>query len=246
MFILFSLLILTGCSDKEEKNTIFVYVGANLKEPISELANAYEQETGIEVELTFNNSGTLLNQIAMMKKGDIFIPGGYPFIELADEKGLIDEIKGPIAYHVPVIITPKDNPMEIHSIEDLSKDGVELLIPEPDATAIGKLAYKVFDKTSVSTEIKDNISATLETPIKVLNLIKMGQGNAGIVEYSNTYKEKDYIEVIEIDTNINEIENIMITSLIYTKDNELTNDFLTYIEDNGAEVFLKYGFKTQR
>ena len=251
------LLLVAGCSNQEsaeqeqpqqqeeqqqEQKTLFAYVGANLKEPVTELANAYEQETGVKVELTFQNSGALLNQLETAQKGDIYLPGGMPFVEQAKQKGFIDQVVGPIAFHTPIIIAPKDNPAQIASVEDLAKPGVKLVMPDKEATAIGKTVTKVFDKTGKKAEIESNLAASLESPAKVMAAIKMGQGNAGIVEYSNASKEKDNISVIEIDPQINIIDEIPITSLVFANDKELANDFLMFVKENGPAAFEKHGF----
>ena len=242
--------LLGGCGKEAthkqaEPKTLFAYVGANLKNPVSELAANYEEKTGVKVELTFNNSGALMNQIEIMKKGDIFMPGGMPFVEKAKQKGIVDQVMGPIAYHTPVIITPKGNPEGLTGIESLAKEGVKLVIPDKDATAIGRTAVKIFRKTGKSAEIEKNIIANLESPAKVLAAIAMGQGNAGIVEYSNTFKDKEKIEVILIDLKINEVEQIPITSLVNSTNKKLAADFMRYVQENGPAVFEKYGFKTK-
>lgn len=159
LIIVFCIGIL-GCSKEQniqtsaQAKTLTAYVGANLKDPISELASSYEQKTGVKVELNFNNSGTLLNQIETTKKGDIYIPGGMAAIDQGKQKGLIDQVAGPIAYTTPVIITPKGNPAQISSVEDLAKQNVKLIIPDKDATAIGKSAYIVFNKIGKTKEIE--------------------------------------------------------------------------------------------
>lgn len=71
----------------------------------------------------------------------------------------------------------------------------------------------------------------------------MGQGNAGIVEFSNTQKDKDRIDIIEIDPKVNAIDQVPVASLVYTTNKDLANDFLKYLQENGPEVFEKYGFK---
>lgn len=251
LLLSFSLLIVGGCSsqkavEQQQPRTLFAYVGANLKDPVTELATAYEQKTGVKVELTFNNSGTLLNQVETTKKGDIYMPGGMPFVEQARQKGFIDQVMGPIAYHTPIIVTPKDNPAKIGSVEDLAKPGVKLVMPDKNATAIGKSAAKVFDKIGKTAEIDKNVAASLESPAKVLAAIQMGQGNAGIVEYSNTAKDKDKILVIEIDPKVNVIDEIPIASLVYASDKQLAGDFMKYVLENGPAVFEKYGFKIKK
>ncbi len=251
-----SLLFVGGCANTgegpneetmdETNDVLFAYVGANLKEPFTELAENYAEQTGIKVEITFNNAGALLNQFEAAQKGDIYVPGGMSFANKAQEKGFVDKIVGPIAYHTPVIVVPKDNPANITSIYDLANPEVDLLVPDLEATAIGKTVNKVFDNTKKAEEIKENIIATLESPPKVMAAIKMGQANAGVVEYSNTLKDRDSIDTIEIDPKVNEIDEIPIVLLTCSTNKRQAQDFLNYVEEKGSQAFEKYGFKVPK
>lgn len=257
IFVLFVALLagLAGCSGlssggegKEEgaetEQVLFAYVGANLKDPVTALADAYEAETGVKMELTFQNAGALLNQIETMKKGDIYIPGGMAFANKGLEEGHIEKIVGPIAYHTPVIIVPEDNPAGITSVLDLANPGVELVIPDQEATAIGKIASKIFENTGLRSEIEKNLIATLESPAKVLAVISMGEGNAGIVEYSNAANNDEGLKIIEIEAAFNEVDEIPIAFLTYSENSALAEDFMEYVQLNGPSVFETYGFKT--
>lgn len=222
---------------------LFAYVGANLKEPVTELAAAFEAETGTRVELTFQNAGSLLNQIETTRRGDIYIPGGLHFAERAREQGHAEEIIAPLAYHTPVIVTPKDNPARIASVADLARPGVEVLVPDPRATAIGRAAGEVFARAGLQREIENNISATLESPARVLAAVAMGQGSAGIVEYSNTGPYRDELTVIEIDPALNVVDQIPVVSLVYARDPDLAAGFMRFAAENGPAVFEDHGFK---
>lgn len=251
-----SLLFVGGCASKMEEasqetmgetdDILFAYVGANLKEPFTELAENYAEQTGIKVEITFNNAGALLNQFEAVRKGDIYVPGGMFFANKAQEKGFVDKMLGPIAYHTPVIVVPKDNPANIDSIYDLADPGVDLLVPDLEATAIGKTVNKIFNNTEKADEIKGNVIATLESPPKVMAAIKMGQGNAGVVEYSNTLKDRDTVTIIEIEPGVNEIDEIPVILLTSSNNKGQAQDFLNYLEEKGSQTFEKYGFKVPK
>lgn len=228
---------------EQGKTSLFAYVGANLKDPVSELAQAYEQKTGVKVELTFNNAGALLNQLETMKKGDIYMPGGMPFIEAAQKKGHIDQVVGPVAYHTPVIITPKGNPAQISNVQDLSRPGLKLVIPDKEATAIGKIVFKTFDKLGIAESIEKNAPTYVESPAKVVAAILLGQGDAGIVEYSNTYKNLEKLDVVEIDPAVNIVDQIPCATLNYSNQKDQAKDFLEFMIKEGPAVFEKYGFK---
>jgi len=244
-----------GCSAKKEAPkaetpkaavSLYAYVGANLKDPVTELAQKFEQQTGVKVEMNFNNSGALLNQLETTKKGDIYLPGTVSFVEKAKEAGYIENTAGPLAYTTPVIITPKGNPAKITKIEDLAKAGVKLVIPDKEATAIGKTAFKIFKKLGIDAKVEKNILASMETPAKVVAAITMGQGNAGIVEISNTVKAKEKIEVVEIDPKINISEGIPVATLNCSANKEQAAAFMNFAAKEGPAVFAKYGFKTKQ
>lgn len=250
--ILFSLC--TGCgntSSSEKKvvtpetapKSLFAYVGAGLKEPVTEIAQIYEQKTGVKIELTFNNSGMLLNQLETMKKGDIYMPGGMPYVKKAQQKGHVEEMVGPIAIHTPVIVTPKGNPGHISKVQDLAEPGVKLVMPEKDSTALGKATFRMFDKLGIAQQVEKNVLTNVETAPKVPTTIIMGQGNAGITEYSNYAKHKDKLEIIEIDPAVNEVEEIPCAMITYSDQKDQTRDFLEFIKVEGPAIFKKYGFK---
>ena len=230
---------------QEAKQNLFAYVGAGLKEPVSEIAQLYEQKTGVKVELTFNNSGVLFNQLDTMKKGDIYMPGGMDPINKAKQKGYIEEMVGPIAIHTPVIITPKGNPAHITKVQDLTKPGVELIMPDKIATPLGKSAFKTFDKLGISKEVEKNVLTFVETAPKVTTTLTMGQGNAGITEYSDYTKNKEKLDLIEIDPAVNVVEEIPCTLLSFSNQKKEAKDFLKFMKEEGPAVFAKHGFKVK-
>ncbi|AGK99868.1 molybdate ABC transporter substrate-binding protein [Desulfoscipio gibsoniae] len=229
----------------KDKAVLFAYVGANIKEPVVELAREYEENTGNKVEMTFNNAGALINQLETTERGDIFMPGGITYIQKVQEKGYIADYVSPIAYHTPVIIVPRGNPAKIHNINDLAKPGVKLVLPDKEATAIGRTVYKMFTELGIAGEIENNTLTVVETVPKVITTITMGQGDAGIAEYSNYYKNRDKLDLVEIDPEINAPEQIPCALLTYSNNKELANDFLDFMYKNGPDVFAKYGFQTK-
>jgi molybdate transport system substrate-binding protein len=223
---------------------LFAYVGAGIKDPVVELGERFTQKTGIKIEMTFNNSGALLGQLALSHQGDLYLPGSMSFVQKAKAAGYIAEVAGPLAYHVPIIITPQNNPAKITGVKDLAKPGVKLVLPDKQATALGQMAFKVFAKLGIIPKVEKNILAYLETPAKVIAAIEMGQGDAGIVEYSNA-KGQLKLHFIEIDPRVNLVEELPCASLNCSTQKEATRHFLDFAKVEGPVVFAKYGFKTK-
>jgi molybdate transport system substrate-binding protein len=243
-FFAFFVLVIPVMFFAEDAQTLFAWVGTGIKEPVAEIAAMYEKKTGVTVVMTFGNFGTLLGQLQLDPKGDILMPGSMASIESARKKGLVSVVSAPIAYHVPVIVTPKGNPAHIKTVEDLAKPGVKLILPDKVSTALGVMAYQIFEKRGITAAADANILAFMESPQKVVAAILLGQGDAGIIEASNGAKNAGKLEIIPIDPAINVTEKLTCVVLSCTKNQSLADDFLRFAESEGPAVFAKYGYHT--
>lgn len=225
------------------KQALFAYVGAGLKEPVSEIARLYQQKTGVKVDMTFNNTGALLTQMVTSKKGDIYVPGGMTDLDKAKQKGCIAETVSPLAYHTPVILVPKGNPAHITKVQDLANPGIKLIMPDQKATALGQSAAKTFDQLGITAQVEKNILTTVETGPKVLTTLLMKQGNAAIGEYAQYYANKDKVDMVPIDPAVNHPEEVPAALLTYSNQKDQAKDFLKFMKEEGPAVFAKYGFK---
>lgn len=233
-----------GVAAQDRGTTLFAYVGTGIKEPVIELAELYKARTGVSIEMTFNNSGSLVGQLSLSKTGDLFMPGSQPFVEKAKQLGLVAAVSGPMGYHVPVIVVPNENPAKIRSIADFARPGVSLVLPDKDATALGKSIFKVFDRLGITAAAEANVTAFLETPQKVVAALSLGQGDAGIVDYSNVAKKLSQFTVIPIDPKVNAVEVLPCAVLSCSIHSDAAMAFLRFAEKEGPAIFAKHGFKT--
>jgi molybdate transport system substrate-binding protein len=228
----------------EERKPLLLYAGAGIREPVTELAGKFTARTGRTVEIIFNNSGGLLAQLQVAKKGDLFMPGSMPFIEKARAAGLISAQSRVLAYHVPAIIVPKANPARIAVLKDMARPGVRVVLPDREATALGKTAVRIFTKAGVWDGVSANVLTTAETPQKVIALLLMGQGDAGIADASNVLKHADRLMVIPIDPSVNESDPLVCAGLTVTDDPAAVKAFMDFIAAQGTAVFRAYGYHT--
>jgi len=228
----------------DDGKTLFALVGTGIKDPVTEIASLYEKKTGVKVSMTFGNSGTLLGQLQLDPKGDLLMPGSMAAVETARKKGLVFDVSDAIAYHVPVIVTPKGNPAKINTVDDLAKPGVKLIMPDKISTALGVMAYQIFEKRGITAGIDANILAFMESPQKVVAAILLGQGDAGIIEASNGVQNAGKLEIIPIDPAINVTEKLTCVVLSCSTQQDLAEDFLKFANSEGPAVFKKYGYHT--
>ena len=99
--------------------TITAFCGSASKPAMEEAASQFEQETGIRVDLHFSGSGTMLSQMKMARRGDLYIPGSPDYMSKAIREGVVDpESVAIIAYLVIAIDVQHGNPKGIRRLAD--------------------------------------------------------------------------------------------------------------------------------
>jgi molybdate transport system substrate-binding protein len=118
--------------------------------PMNELIGMFENETGAKVEVHYGGSSEIFGILQTTCGCDVFVPGAWYYTQQAVERGYIlnDTVRN-VTYHIPVIAVPKDNPRGIHSLEDLTKPSVRVVLGDPKAAAIGKVSRKIFEKNGL-------------------------------------------------------------------------------------------------
>lgn len=233
-----------GCTQKsQEVESIMVYCGAGMRNPMDEIGEVFQQKYGTEVEYNYAGSNALLSQMEITQKGDAYMPGATLYIEKATEKGFID-YQQLIAYHIPVITVPEGNPASITCLEDLTRPDVELVWGDPDVAAIGKTGVKILEKNEVYDAVWANVVATLPTMNEVMMQIAMGQADASI-NWWDTVKSVPEIECVQIPKEQNSIKVIPIGVTTFSQHQETAEEFVDFCASSeGKAVFEKHGFVT--
>lgn len=225
---------------------LFIYCGAGLRKPMEETAELFTDKYGTTIDFQYNGSGALLNQLMMSRTGDIYMPGDVWFInELkgsGDEEGnyIIKDL--PVAFHTPVIVTPKGNPAGIRDISDLIKPGVSVILGDENI-AIGRITAKIFKNIETYEQLQDNVIARMGTVNQVALALSMKQADAGIIWRANYIDLADRLDLIEIDEEINVVKEIYIAVLKFSQNKAKASQFLDFVVSEGKDVFAKYGYR---
>ena len=70
-------------------NKLVVFCAAGLKAPVARVAREYEEKFGVEVQLQYGGSNTLLASLQVSPLADVYIPADDSYVTLARDKGLI-------------------------------------------------------------------------------------------------------------------------------------------------------------
>jgi molybdate transport system substrate-binding protein len=227
--------------EQVSEEPLLVYCGAGMRKPMDEIGVLFEEEYDVPVQYNYAGSNTLLTQIELTGEGDVYMPGATYYFEVAAEKGFVDNSSN-VAYHVPVIITPLDNPANIDSLDDLANDDVSVVLGDPQAAAIGVLCDKMLTKKGIYNQTEDNVVARGATVNELVTYITLGQADASIV-WEDLVRNNDAVNVIEIAEDDNIIKIVPIATLTTSENPEIAAEFVDFVvSDEGHSIFEEYGF----
>ena len=227
--------------DKKELDghELNIYCGAGMTDPFTKIADAFQEKTGCTMNVTFANAAQIQTQITTIEEGDFFIAGSVEELEpVADY--VHDKLE--LVKHIPVLVVPKDNPKDIHSLADLEKCDV-VLVGDPESTPIGKIAKKVLTKAELWDKLFDaGVIVTTTTAPQISAAIAQGEGDAGIVWKENVKAEGAVItDAPELDKAVKVIPAATLTCCA---DTEAAEAFLEYLQTDAAwDVWAEFGYE---
>ncbi|PLX42953.1 MAG: molybdate ABC transporter substrate-binding protein [Deltaproteobacteria bacterium] len=245
LVLLFTAAVAVG-APKWEGRTVEVFAGSASAPPLREAALLFKERTGAEVDLHFGGSGTMLSQITLSGRGDLYIPGSSDFMELAKEKDAVDpSTERVIAYLLPAICVPKGNPKGIKTLEDLSQPGLRVGIGRPDTVCVGLYGVEAIERAGLGVGVKLNVVSHAESCSKTAQLVALGLVDA-VMGWDVFAKWSDKIEAVplppESTPRIGYIPGALTKN---TTEPAAASDFLAFITDGeGARFFSEAGYIT--
>ena len=232
--------------DGEAAEPLFVYCAAGIRPPIEKIKQSYEEEFGVQVQLQYAGSNTLLSQIEASQTGDLYITADDTYVELGREKSLVREAI-PLAVQRPVIAVRADSPLEINSITDLLSDSIRTALGNAEQAAVGRKTRKLLTESGHWEDLKAQVTKNgvfMPTVPEVANNIKLGAIDCGVIWDStvNAYPELKVIRVPELDAGES---NVSITVLESCRSPQAALHFARYVgaRDKGLEHFSASGFQ---
>ncbi|QDV50615.1 molybdate ABC transporter substrate-binding protein [Gimesia fumaroli] len=233
-------------SANQESESLVMYCAAGIKPPVAEAAAQFAaEEFGVPIQLQYGGSGTLLSNLQVAKKGDLYLAADTSYIEIARKKNLLKEAV-PVAQMHPVIMVKKGNPKQIQSIDDLIKEGVTVSLANPDAASIGKLTKKELEKAGKWDALSKSARVFKPTVSEVANDVLLGAVDAGIVWDATVNQHADKVEMIEVPEFSQAIKNVTVGVLNSSAHPQEALMFARYLQapEKGQELFAKQGYQT--
>ena len=231
---------------KAPVESLLLYCAANLKVPAEEVARDYRNSYGVGIQLQFGGSQTQLTNAQISRRGDLFLPADDSYTELARQKGMIVQ-SFPLATMHPVLAVKAGNPKNLHSLEDLFREGIQIAQANPDAAAIGKVTKPVLENAGVWDRLKEHTRVMHLTVIDVANAVKVGSVDAGIV-WDTTIKQVGGLEAVELPVFSGVEAHISVSVLQSSRHREAAMNFAQYLSasDKGLKVLDHYGYRVAK
>ena len=236
--------LILGCGPREK--SLLFFCGSAVKVPMEEIARAYEHERGIKVLVNYGGSGSLLSQMELARKGDLYLAGSPDYISIGERKKLL--IKGTdkkVAYLIPAIIVPKGNPGKIHSLADLARPGVRVGMGNPETVCLGLYGVELIEHNKLLKPVlKNNVAVFAKSCEDTAMLAVLGKVDAILgwdVFASWNPKEVERIEIAR--DRIPRISYVAISVPVYARDRTMSQDFINYATGPQARrIFERWGY----
>ena len=222
-----------------EGSQLNIYCGAGMTDPFTEIAEAFETETGCAMNVTFANAAQIQTQIDTTQEGDFFIAGSAEELKPVEQ---YVESSTPLVKHIPVIAVPADNPKGIAGLADLANVDL-LLVGDPESTPIGKIAMKALTEAGIWEDLQARGAVTTTTTApQIATALANGEGDAGIVWKENVKTDGAVIvDTADLDSYVKVVPAAMLTSVA---DSAAAQAFLDYLGTEEAQViWMKYGYE---
>jgi molybdate transport system substrate-binding protein len=234
---------------KTESRRLTVYAAASLTEAMTEMGKEFEDShPGVTVVFNFGGSQNLRTQIEQGAPADIFASANAQEMEMlvAQNRIAADAPKVFLTNQL-IVILPTENPAGIASLQDLSRQGLKLVLAAEEVPA-GKYAREVLKNLNAlygadySDKVLANIVSNEDNIRQAVTKVQLGEVDASIVYVSDATAAPD-LQTIEIAPEMNVTAEYLMAPLSGSANSDLANEFIDYVlSGEGGSILQKWGF----
>jgi molybdate transport system substrate-binding protein len=165
-----------------------VYAAASLTDVFPKLDSSQKYQ--------FGGSNTLAAQITQGAPADVFASANMTLPQQLFSKGLCSK---PVVFtrNTLVVVVPKANPAKIHSVYNLAKPGVKLVVAG-SGVPVGSYTLQILKNMNLSTPVSKNV-VSRETDVReVLAKVALGEADAGFVYSTDAKTVSGKVTVIKV------------------------------------------------
>lgn len=235
-------LALSACSpdtstNSDSEETSLNLLAASSTRVINDELEKRASELDTPVDLEFQNGGSsdLVNKLSEGAPADLLLTASKKTMDKAISDGTVKDPKV-LATNVMVMVVPKGNPGNIHSIEDLQNED-RFVLCDPQVPC-GDISSQIIEENNLDVK-----PASQEQQVAdVLGKVVSGEANAGWVYSTDAAAAGDDVEVIEIpdaDKFANQILGAVSAEAEHPDEAQKVLDLLA---DDFDKTWEEYGF----
>jgi len=232
--------------------TLKVFAAASLKGAFTKIGTQFTAlYPNVTFSFNFAGSDALAAQINQGAPADVFASANNKQMGVAVTGGQIDSSAIQVfAHNRLVVVVPTSNPGNIHTLQDLAKPGVKIVLAAKTVPA-GQYALQFLTQASADPSFGSAYQANVLKNVKsyqpdvtsVLTQVGLGQADAGIVYTTDAATQPTTLTTIAIPDNLNVIATYPIAPVKGTKTASTAQQFVSYVVSSaGQSVLASFGF----
>jgi len=190
---------------------------------------------------SFAGSNALATQITNGAPADVFASANTTLPLQLYAQGIVEK---PVTFtrNTLVIVVPKSNPADLHSIYDLANPGVKVDVAAP-AVPVGAYTTQVLGQMGLTARVTPNI-VSQETDVRtVLTKVQTGQVDAGFVYATDAQSAAGQVTVVKVPAWAQPKVAYGIAVVTKSPNQDAAKAFIDKVlSKQGQATMLKYGF----
>jgi ABC-type molybdate transport system substrate-binding protein len=224
------------------KQSLVLYCAAGIQLPVEEIVSQYQQEFGVPVDLQYGGSGTLLSNLRVARKGDLYLAGDESYLMAAASNHLVAEIL-PLATMVPVIAVRQGNPKGVKNLDDLLD--LQVGLASPEAAAVGRIVRQELQELGRWAALMERVRVFKPTVNDLANDLKLGAVDATII-WDATTRQHDDLELVPVPELASAKQLVSVGILTSSQQASAALHFARYLaaKDRGLLAFQRHHYAT--
>ncbi len=223
---------------------VVIFSGSMLRPAIDDRIHAFEKREGCKISTVYEGCGTL---VAQMKAG------ADPAFYFSCDTTFLDQVKNKfepgtiVTKNEIILLVPKGNPKNLHTLDDISKPGLKIGLAHPVKSALGKLTRVMLKNSHHLEKLQksNNIVIMASKGDELVTQMQVGALDAALLYRSNALASESISKNCTI-ISLNRPDAIATQPYATALDTPYPNllhrlgEYLTNSE--AKKTFLHYGF----
>lgn len=190
-----------------DRPRLILFAGAVNRRSLASAIQSFQQREGVDLITAFDGCGILTGRMKALRAAgmehefpDLYVPCDVCYLDFVpDDFGPSTMVS---ATDIVIVTTPQ-NPASIHSLTDLQRPGVRVVIGEPRQATIGLLTYRLLQ--SLDWDVDQwadgpNVVAKKPSSAMLVPAVITGAADAAIAYRSDTVSLADQLHIVPIDS----------------------------------------------